>query len=66
MSGADLAGRIRAQQPDLRVLFMSGYTDEVISRHGVLDPGVDFIQKPFSPRALVSRVREVVDGSVRD
>jgi len=64
MSGAALASRIRERQPMLQVLFMSGYTDEVISRHGVLNPGVEFIQKPFSPRALVARVREVIDGAV--
>ena len=60
MSGADLAAKARALRPELRVLFMSGYTDEVISQHGVLDPGVNFIQKPFSPHALVSRIREVL------
>jgi two-component system, cell cycle sensor histidine kinase and response regulator CckA len=42
-------------------LFMSGYTDEAIVRHGVLNPGVAFLQKPFSPDALVRKVREVLD-----
>jgi two-component system cell cycle sensor histidine kinase/response regulator CckA len=64
MSGADLARQIRARQQGVRVLFMSGYTDEVISRHGVLDPGIDFIQKPFSPATLVTRVREVINGAI--
>jgi two-component system, cell cycle sensor histidine kinase and response regulator CckA len=63
LSGAELAGRMRVLRPELRVLYMSGYTDDVISTHGVLDPGVNFIQKPFSPQSLVARVREVLDAA---
>ena len=63
MSGADLAARARAVRPGLRVLFMSGYTDDVISHHGVLNEGVHFINKPFSPGGLAARVREVLDGA---
>jgi two-component system, cell cycle sensor histidine kinase and response regulator CckA len=61
MSGRDLARRISARSPQTRVLFMSGYTDNVIAQGGVLEPGVSFLQKPFSPRALAAKVREVLD-----
>jgi two-component system cell cycle sensor histidine kinase/response regulator CckA len=63
MSGAELAGRARGVRPGLPVLFMSGYDDEVVSHHGVLNAGVEFIQKPFSPQVLARRVREVLDGA---
>jgi PAS domain S-box-containing protein len=61
MSGRELARRISAQAPRTRVLFMSGYTDNVIAQGGVLEAGVSFLQKPFSPRALAAKVREVLD-----
>jgi len=46
------------------VLFMSGYTDEAIVHHGVLDADVEFIQKPFTPAGLAGRVREVLDSEL--
>jgi PAS domain S-box-containing protein len=63
-SGRELARRLTAGAPKLRVLFMSGYTDNVIAQGGVLEPGVSFLQKPFSPRALAAKVREVLDQPV--
>src|SRR5439155_25357311 len=51
-SGKEIANLITSIRPDLRVLFMSGYTDEAIVHHGVLDSGVEFIQKPFTPASL--------------
>ena len=48
--------------PEMKVLFMSGYTDNVIAHSGVLDEGVDFIQKPFTIQALATKVREVLDN----
>jgi signal transduction histidine kinase/ActR/RegA family two-component response regulator len=61
MGGKELAERIRILQPSARILFFSGYTDEAIVRQGVLDRGIPFLQKPFSPQVLASKVREVLD-----
>jgi PAS domain S-box-containing protein len=63
-SGKEVADRLREMQPGLRVLFMSGYTDEAIVHHGVLDLNVEFIQKPFTPAALTKRVRDVLDSEL--
>jgi two-component system, cell cycle sensor histidine kinase and response regulator CckA len=60
MYGKELADWLSRFQPDLQVLFMSGYTDNSIVHHGVLDKGVDFIQKPFTPEDLAGKVWEVL------
>jgi len=60
MNGRELAQRIKAEKPDLKILFMSGYTGEEMRNRGVLEPGTNFIQKPFSPDSLVEKVREVL------
>jgi PAS domain S-box-containing protein len=62
MNGRDLAGKLLSLQPDLKRLFMSGYTADIIAHHGVLDEGVHFIQKPFSIEDLAAKVREVLDS----
>ncbi|MBL8767417.1 MAG: response regulator [Planctomycetes bacterium] len=62
MNGRELAMRIEELRPGIRVLFMSGYTDDAILLHGVLDEGVHFIQKPLTPMALCTKVREVLDS----
>ena len=62
MSGREVANQIAALRPEMKVLFMSGYTDEAIVHHGVLDANTPFIQKPFAPDALAQKVRDVLDG----
>ena len=61
MSGRALADAVKRFQPDVKVLYTSGYTDDAIIHHGVLDPGIALLQKPFSPAALSRKVREVLD-----
>ena len=61
--GQEVADRLGSLRPGIKVLFMSGYTDEAIVHHGVLDSNVKFIQKPFSPAALARKVREVLDSN---
>jgi two-component system, cell cycle sensor histidine kinase and response regulator CckA len=60
ISGRELATRISARRRDIRVLYMSGYTDNVITEGGMLEKGLAFLQKPFSPATLVQKVREVL------
>ncbi|WP_462186182.1 MULTISPECIES: response regulator [unclassified Frankia] len=62
MQGTELANRIRAQQPGIRVLYMSGYADPVLTAQGKLDPGVSLLTKPFSERTLLDKVRQVLDA----
>ena len=60
LSGRELAARISKMRPGIEVLFMSGYNDDVITKHGVLQAGAEFIQKPFSPAELALKVRSVL------
>jgi DNA-binding NtrC family response regulator len=61
MGGRVLAEQLARDRPGLRVLFMSGYTDDAVVRHGVLQSGLAFIQKPITPDTLLIRVRQVLD-----
>ena len=61
MSGRKLSEEFAALRPDTRVLFMSGYTDDAIVRHGVMSAAVDYLQKPFSADSLLRKVRDVLD-----
>jgi signal transduction histidine kinase len=62
MSGPELARLVQLEHSGIRVLYASGYTDDAIVRHGVLDPGVAFLQKPFTPTALLRKIRELLDA----
>jgi CheY-like chemotaxis protein len=61
LSGRELAARLTAARPDLKVLYISGYTDDSVFRHGVLQGGMDFMQKPFNLKALAAKIREVLE-----
>ncbi|MDB6019026.1 MAG: Blue-light-activated protein [Pedosphaera sp.] len=64
MSGKDLCDEIKSQLPQIKVLLMSGYTDDALAHHGVLEEGLSFLEKPFSPSALARKVREVLDAAL--
>lgn len=63
MSGPELAKRLASARPDMRVLCMSGYTDDSIVRHGVIEAHLAYLQKPFTPDSLARKVRQVLDGA---
>jgi two-component system cell cycle sensor histidine kinase/response regulator CckA len=63
MSGPELAKRLASSRPEMKVLCMSGYTDDSIVRHGVLEARIAYLQKPITPETLTTKVRELLDGS---
>jgi PAS domain S-box-containing protein len=65
LSGRDLADSLLGPRPDMKVLYMSGYTDDLIAHQGVLDPGTSLLEKPFSVESLLIKVREVLDATVK-
>lgn len=65
MNGRRLSELLRVERPAMKVVFMSGYTDDAIVQQGVLDAGVNFLHKPFSPAALGVKVREVLEGAAQ-
>ena len=62
MSGRQVADALRSSRPETRVLFMSGYTDDAIGHHGILEPGTHFLQKPFTSDSLLHKVRDILDA----
>jgi len=60
--GFQLATQLQAERPTMRVLYMSGYTDEAVVRHGLLERGLNYLQKPFTPAVLARRIRDVLDA----
>ncbi len=62
MGGAKLAGELAAERPDMKVLFVSGYAETTVQRHGTIDVTTRFLQKPFSLRTLAHKIREVLDA----
>ena len=61
MNGRQLAQDLKALIPGLKVLYASGYGEDIIAEDGILEQGIDFIGKPFTPRELVQKVREILD-----
>lgn len=66
MSGPDLASRLQSRFPRMKVLFSSGYTDDAVTRHGPLPKQAPFLQKPYSPRDFVKKIRQVLDAEGND
>jgi CheY-like chemotaxis protein len=66
MSGRELAEQLSPVRREMKVLYMSGYTDDAIVHHGVLDEGMAFIEKPFTPHALAHKLREVLNAPLRE
>jgi two-component system cell cycle sensor histidine kinase/response regulator CckA len=62
MGGRELVERVVAGRPLVRALFLSGYTDEAVMRHGVLEAGAAFLQKPFTARRLMTKIRQILDA----
>jgi DNA-binding NtrC family response regulator len=65
MDGPALAKQVQKERPDIKVLFMSGYATNFIMHDGAVDPGTNFLEKPFHPRTLLNKVREVLDSGSR-
>jgi len=61
MGGKKLVQKIKKHRPQLKILYISGYTDEIISQHGVLEEGTHFLQKPFLPQSFLTKIREILD-----
>jgi two-component SAPR family response regulator len=63
MNGREMADKIREQYPDIKSIYMSGYTANVIEQHGVLDNDINFVQKPFTKNGLYDIIRKTLDDN---
>jgi len=66
MSGKELAEQLKSLRPEIKVVYMSGYTGNAIVHHGILPPWLNFLEKPFTPECLARKVREVLDRGIED
>jgi two-component system cell cycle sensor histidine kinase/response regulator CckA len=64
MGGKVMAEKLKKAYPDLKILFTSGYTDNAITNHGVLEKGIEFLPKPYTPATLARKVRELLDNGI--
>ena len=64
MNGKEVASRLLQDRPDMKVIFMSGYTSDAIVSRGVLDEGIEFLEKPFTSTSVAKRVRQILDSSI--
>jgi two-component system, cell cycle sensor histidine kinase and response regulator CckA len=65
LNGPEIASQLLERFPNLKVVYMSGFTDDMVFRHGVISEGVNFLQKPFTPASLTQKIREILDGSAK-
>jgi FixJ family two-component response regulator len=66
ISGRDMAALLQISRPSMKVIYMSGYTDEFIAEHGIMDPQIVLLEKPFRMSALLQNIREVLDRPAAD
>ena len=66
MNGRQLADEVLRRRPDIKVLYVTGYTRNAIIHHGRLDPDIELLTKPFTADALTRKIRQILDGKARD
>ena len=66
MSGPELAKRLRPGRPEMKILYVSGYTADAVTQEGISDPNIAFLQKPYAPAALMRKVQEVLMSPARN
>jgi YesN/AraC family two-component response regulator len=62
MGGRELAEKLKLKFPNLKILYTSGYTDDAVMRHGVIEANTNFMQKPYTPEAITNKIRQILDN----